>query len=137
MVAICGHLFGRGVRGTLCPRRRIPAHLVDAFPPHKWEVVRSLRTSDEVLGKRRLRAESAKVDEVFERAEKPLEDRWKRRELQTVHMLTDGQLDELARGWVHSVLRTDEEARRNGLDSEASAELGERIRQPVAVNTSE
>ena len=42
--------------------------------------------------------------------------------MRTVHTLTDEQLDELARGWVHAVLQTDEEARRDGLDDEAFAE---------------
>jgi hypothetical protein len=51
--------------------------------------------------------------------------------LRTVHTLTDEQLDALARGWAHAVLQTDEEARRDGPDDEAFADLGEGIREQL------
>lgn len=128
MKAISEHLFRRGSRGSLYLRRRIPADLRGAFPPGKREVIRSLHTSDETVAMRRLRAESSKRDDLFERARQRLAERWKRRELRTVHTLTDEPLDELARGWVHAVLQTDQETHRDGLDDAAFTDLGERIK---------
>jgi len=51
--AISEHLFRRGSRGTLYLRRRIPTDLRGAFAPGKREVMRSLRTSDETVARRR------------------------------------------------------------------------------------
>lgn len=132
MKSVCEHLFRRGSRGAFCLRRLISAHLSDAFPQRKREVLPNLRTSDPELAKRRLRTESARVDGVFERAGKRLDQRWQHHEQRTVHTLSDEQMDELARGWVHAVLQTDEEARRQGLDDQEFAELGERIHAQLA-----
>lgn len=132
MKAISEHLFRRGRRGTLYLRRRIPTHLLDAFPHSKREFLVSLRTSDLKVAKSRQRAESHKLDLLFERAGRHLEQHWPKREVRVVNSLTQEQLDELAKGWVHAVLQTDEDTRQAGLDDEAYAELDARIRNQLA-----
>ena len=54
MKAESEHLFRRGRRGILYLRKRIPLHLLDAYPRGKAEILVSLRTSDEDLAKQRL-----------------------------------------------------------------------------------
>ena len=54
MKAESEHLFRRGKRGILYLRKRIPLHLLDAYPRGKAEILVSLRTSDEDLAKQRL-----------------------------------------------------------------------------------
>ena len=39
-------VFQRGTHGIHYVRRRIPRELLAAYPPHKSEIVRSLRTAD-------------------------------------------------------------------------------------------
>lgn len=124
------HLFRRGKRGTLYLRKRIPLHLRDAYPRGKAEILLSLRTSDAQVAEVRLRAELVELDQQFERMRVKLENRWQSpsvQQAQRVTHLSTPQLQDLAQSWVRFVLETDEHNRRQGLDEEEFAELGERI----------
>jgi hypothetical protein len=52
--------------------------------------------------------------------------------MRTVKTLTDEQLDELGQTWVHSVLRSDDQARQAGLDNAEFDELGARIESQLS-----
>jgi integrase len=126
MQAVSENLYRRGARGTYYLRRRIPGELRDAYPHGKQEITVSLRTRDLNLAKERLHEQLAKVKEQFAQRRAKLRLRWKSSDqaLQVLTVMSQEQAQELASSYVHFVLETDEERRRQGLPEDEFEELG-------------
>lgn len=131
MESVQEYLSRRGKRGTYYLRRRIPSDVRDAYPAHKAEVSRSLRTSDISVAKQRLYAEMASIDAQFEERRERLKRRWTSTSQthQQVKMLSEQQMRDLADSYVHFTLESDEAQRTQGLDDDEFEELGSRLAQ--------
>ena len=132
MKAISENVYARGKHGTLYVRRRIPAAIRAAYPPHQEHIVRSLGTADRRLAKELARAENTRIDEEF---------REKRQELSLSHAsltpksiakLDDEHLQAVANFWLRQVLMTDEQQRQAGLDDDEFDELGQKLTEQRA-----
>jgi hypothetical protein len=130
--AISENVYSRGKHGTLYVRRRIPAAIRAAYPPHQEHIVRSLGTADRRSAKERARAENARIDEEF---------RAKRQELnlsqasltpKSIAKLDDEHLQAVAKFWLRQVLMTDEQQRQAGLDDDEFEELGQKLTEQRA-----
>lgn len=132
MKAISENVYARGKLGTLYVRRRIPAAIRAAYPPHQEHIVRSLGTTDRRSAKEKARTENARIDEEF---------RAKRQELDLSHAslapksiakLDDEHLQAVAKFWLRQVLMTDEQQRQAGLDDDEFEELGQKLTEQRA-----
>jgi uncharacterized protein DUF6538 len=65
MKRIRDSVYQRGVRGQIYVRKRIPAALRHAYPPHKREIVVSLGTNDFALVKDNIHTELARIEAEF------------------------------------------------------------------------
>ena len=129
---ISENVYTRGKLGTLYVRRRIPAAIRAAYPPHQEHIVRSLGTTDRRSAKEMARAENARIDEEF---------RAKRQELDLTHAslapksiakLDDEHLQAVSKFWLRQVLMTDEQQRQAGLDDDEFEELGQKLTEQRA-----
>ncbi|WP_031407705.1 site-specific integrase [Thiomonas sp. FB-Cd] len=132
MKSISENVYARGKHGNLYVRRRIPAALRAAYPPHQEHIVRSLGTADRRFAKELARAENTRIDAEF---------RQKRQELnlsqasltpKSIAKLDDEQLQAVAKFWLRQVLMTDEQRRQAGLDDDEFDELGEKLTEQRA-----
>lgn len=73
MKAVCESIYERGSHAIKYLRRRIPADVRLAYPNGRTHITRSLGTSDLREAKALARAESARIDEEFQRARQALE----------------------------------------------------------------
>lgn len=72
MKAVCESIYERGSHAIKYLRRRIPADVRMAYPKGRTHITRSLGTSDLREAKALARAESARIDEEFQRARQAL-----------------------------------------------------------------
>jgi hypothetical protein len=130
MESVSYTLFRRGKRGTFYLRRRIPQQVRDAYPRGKVEITCSLRTSDHALAVQRLHAQMTKVNQEFERKRGQLQRRWTSSAQCAARHPPVRPAGERP-GWPLRALRarSEEQARRGGLDEEEFDELGSRIEQ--------
>jgi integrase len=121
------HLYSRGKLGTKYVRRRIPAALRWAYPPHQTHLLRSLGTSDLRLAKSLAVFELAKIEAEFEAKKAHADVRRASLCTQRVRRLSDAELKAIGRSWAHQVLSQDEVRRHEGLDDEEFEALGEQL----------
>lgn len=127
MKAVSDGLYRRGKYGNMYVRRRIPAAIRAAYPQHQTHIIRSLGTADQREAKARSHAELAKIAAEFELKRQQLDLSRVSKAVKRVRKLSDKQLQDFARFWMHQVLLTDEQNRQRGLDDVEFEELGERL----------
>lgn len=127
MKAVSDGLYRRGKHGNMYVRRRIPAAIRAAYPQHQTHVIRSLGTADYRAAKPLAHAELAKIAAEFELKRQQLDLTWASRAVKRVRTLSDRQLQDIARFWMHEMLFRDEQNRQQGLDDDEFDELGERL----------
>lgn len=132
MKAISENLYQRGKSGMKYCRRRIPAALLDAYPPEKTHITRSLGTSDLSEAKKRLKKENNLIDAEFERLTTELNEKRELKARKRLDGLSDAQLKGLADYWVRQVLLTDQRRRDEGIDDDEFDELGNQLAQQRA-----
>lgn len=108
----------RDEHGNMYVRRRIPAAIRAAYPQHQTHVIRSLGTADYRAAKPLAHAELAKIAAEFELKRQQLDLTWASRAVKRVRTLSDRQLQDIARFWMHEMLFRDEQNRQQGLDDD-------------------
>jgi len=127
MKAVSDGLYRRGKHGNMYVRRRIPAAIRAAYPSNQTHVIRSLGTADQREAKSRAYAEFAQIAAEFELKRQQLDLSRASKAVKRVRKLSDRQLQDLARFWMHQVLLADERNRQQGLDDDEFEELGEQL----------
>lgn len=127
MRAVSENVYARGKHGNLYVRRRIPAAIRAAYPPHQEHVVRSLGTADLRAAKELARAENTRIDAEFRQKRQELDLSRASLAAKRIAKLDDEQLQAVAKFWVRQVLMNDECQRQAGLDDDEFDELGEQL----------
>ena len=127
MKAVSDGLYRRGKHGNMYVRRRIPAAIRAAYPQKQTHVIRSLGTADYRTAKPLAHAELAKIAAEFELKRQQIDLSRASKAVKRIRKLSDQQLQDFARFWMHQVLLTDEQNRQQGLDDDEFEELGERL----------
>lgn len=127
MKAISENLYTRGKHGIFYVRRRIPAAIRAAYPAQQEHIVRSLGTADRRAAKELGRAESARIDVEFRHKRQELDLSRASLAAKRISQLDDGQLQAVAKFWVHQVLLSDEHRRQGGLENAEFDQLGEQL----------
>lgn len=132
MRAVTENVYARGRHGNLYVRRRIPAALRGAYPPHQEHIIRSLGTNDRRAAKALARAENVRIDIEFQQKRAQLDLSRASLNAKRITKLDDEQLQAVARFWQRQVLLSDDHRRQAGLDDAEFDELGEQLAQQRA-----